>query len=83
MITLTRERHLGRLLRDLRRDAGLTLRQLGAQAHVSKSAVSKREVNRSVTTAALIDHAHVLGFDLALIPKRQRGSRPTGTGWPT
>lgn len=31
----------------------------------------------------MIDHAHVLGFDVALIPLRHPGARPTGTGWPT
>lgn len=69
MITLNHQRHIGAILRDLRHDAGLTLRELGDRAHVSKSGISKRETNSGITAGALIDHAHALGYDLALIPR--------------
>lgn len=82
MITLTRSQHLGSVLRRLRHDAGLSLRQLGVRAHISKSGAGKREQQSGMSAAGLIDHAHVLGFDLALIPSRHPGARPTGTGWP-
>lgn len=83
MITLDHQRHIGTILRGLRHDAGLTLRDVGHRAHVSKSGVSKRETNNGITAGALIDHAQVLGYAVALVPQRHPGARPTGTGWPT
>jgi transcriptional regulator with XRE-family HTH domain len=82
VITLTAERRLGPLLRRLRLDAGLTVRQAAALMHVSRSAVAKREASHGMPTDTFAHAAHVLGFDLALIPRRHPGARPTGTGWP-
>lgn len=82
MITLTRHHHLGEQLRALRELAGLTTRQLGAAAHISKSAVSKREHSSGITANALVEHVGPLGYDVALIRRVHPGARPTGTGWP-
>lgn len=81
-IHLTRHHHLGALLRGLRRNSGLTLRQLAAITHVSPSGVHKREASDGITAAGLIDHAHALGYAVALVPQRHPGARETGTGWP-
>ncbi len=83
-IRITSGLHVGGLIRRLRHDAGLTLDQLARRVHVTRNAASKRELRSpSLAVAVLVDTAHVLGYDLALIPKRHPGARPTGTGWPT
>jgi transcriptional regulator with XRE-family HTH domain len=69
VIRLTRGRHLGAVLRDLRHGSGLTIRQVGALACVSKSGVLKREQGEGGSVAALIDHLDALGYDLALVPR--------------
>lgn len=83
MITLTRGRPLGPILRNLRLDAGLTLDQLADGTHLTRSGISKRENRPSCTVGALVDHSRALGFDVALVPARHPHARPTGTGWPT
>ncbi len=83
MIPLTRDLHVGPLLRHLRHRAGLSLRQLADRSHLSTSGIQKRERATSGYVGILIDHAQALGFDVALIPARHAGARPTGTGWPT
>lgn len=82
MIILSRYQDIGATLRSLRHTAGLTIRDLSARAHVSASAVSKRENHHGITAGALVEHAGALGYRLALIPARP-GRRLTGTGWPT
>jgi transcriptional regulator with XRE-family HTH domain len=80
VITLTNDRHLGRLLRHLRIGAGLSQTQLGIRTHMTKGGISKREIDsRAVTAGALIETARALGYSVVLVP---RGARPTGTGWP-
>lgn len=81
-IRLTGDEHVGPLLRRLRLDAGLTMRQLGARAHMSTSGIAKRETARAGYVGILIGHAQALGYGVALVPQRHPGARPTGTGWP-
>ncbi len=84
MITLTNQRHAGLILRHLRTRQQLTTRALAARLFVRHTTVSNREIGaRDITLQALIDMAYCLGFDVALIPARHAGARPTGTGWPT
>lgn len=83
MITILSERHAARLIRHFREQLGLTRRALGARLFVSPKTVANREDGtHGIATDTLIDMAHVLGFDVALIPARHPGARPTGTGWP-
>lgn len=83
MITIISERYAARLFRHLREQRRLTRRELAARLFVSNVTVSNREHGvRGYATDALIDTAHVLGFDVALVPSRHPGARPTGTGWP-
>lgn len=83
MITIVSERYAARLFRHLREQLGLTRRELAARLYVTGTTVAKRENGEhGYATDALIDTAHVLGFDLALVPSRHPGARPTGTGWP-
>jgi transcriptional regulator with XRE-family HTH domain len=83
MITISSDRHLGPLVRRLRLDAGLSQTALGKRVHMSKGGISKRELEaRAMTVGALIESGRAFGFDLALVPARHRGVRPTGTGWP-
>lgn len=68
MITLTSDRELGRLLRQLRHDAGLSLNDLAPLCHLSKGGLSKREIDsRAMTAGALIETARALGYDVALV----------------
>jgi transcriptional regulator with XRE-family HTH domain len=80
MILLTTSHDIGRLLRHLRTDAQLSVRQLAARMHLSKSGVSKRENhNHGMVTTTLVHHLGVLGYELVIVPARRQ---PTGTGWP-
>lgn len=80
MIPLASQRHAGRVLRHLRETMRLSQRQVAERLFVRHTAVSNRELGvRDLTAQALIDTAHVLGYDLALI---RRTTRATGTGWP-
>lgn len=83
MITLTAPRQIGPALRRIRKQCGITVNQLVVGSFLTRSCVYRRESTGAISSASLIDHAHVLGFDLALIPQRHPGARPTGTGWPT
>lgn len=84
MIPILTDRNLGLLVRDLRRQSGLTQSELGKRTHTSKSGISKREIDaRAMHVGALLDTGRALGYTLALIPPRHRGTRTTGTGWPT
>jgi len=83
VITIRNSQHLARLLRHLRETAGITRRDLATRLFVSQTTVANREQHqRGVASDALVDHAHALGYQVALIPARRRGVRPTGTGWP-
>jgi transcriptional regulator with XRE-family HTH domain len=79
-IRLTDHRDIGRLLRHLREQAGLTTRQLSRLTHVTSSGLSKREHTNGITAYGLINHMRPLGYEVVLIPVRRRD---TGTGWPT
>ena len=78
-IRLTSHRNIGRLLRHLREQAGLTTRQLGRLAHVTSSGLSKREHTNGITAYGLINHVRPLGYEVVLMPVRRH---ETGTGWP-
>jgi DNA-binding XRE family transcriptional regulator len=78
-IRLTSHRDIGKLLRHLREQAGLTQRQLGRLAHVTSSGLAKRERTDGITAYGLINHVRPLGYDVVLVPVRRRD---TGTGWP-
>jgi transcriptional regulator with XRE-family HTH domain len=80
-IRLTSHRNIGRLLRHLREQAGLTTRQLGRLAHVTSSGLSKREHTSGITAYGLIHHLQPLGYEVVLRPTANH-YRPTGTGWP-
>lgn len=83
MIVVRSGRHAAQLVRHLRERAGLTRRQAAARLFVSHKTVCNREhAARSLSTDDLIDHAHISGYDVALVPARHPGARPTGTGWP-
>ena len=79
MIRLTDHRDIGRLLRHLRQQAGLTTRQLGRLAHVTSSGLSKREHTNGITAYGLINHVRPLGYEVVLV---RTDRRSTGTGWP-
>lgn len=83
MIPLTAEHDVGPTLHRLRLDAGLTIRETAARAHISANGVHKRERSRAGYIGMFVHHARALGFDVALIPARHPHARPTGTGWPT
>lgn len=82
MITLTRQRQIGPMLRQLRLSGGLTIRQVARRAHISPNGVHKREASNAGYLDMLVEHAQVLGYAVALVPQRHPGARDTGTGWP-
>lgn len=71
MIPLSHTRNIGGVLRGLRTTAQLTVRQLAARAHISKSAVTKRETRPGMTVDGLIDHADALNHVLVLVHRDQ------------
>jgi DNA-binding XRE family transcriptional regulator len=75
--------HLRTEFRVMRINRKLTQRELGARLHVHQHTVSYREGGSLLDVDAALRTAAVFGYDLALIPKRHPGARPTGTGWPT
>lgn len=84
MITILNGRHLALLLQHLREGHGLSRREMARRLFVSHKTVCNRErADRTLTADDLIDTAFVLGFDVTLTPRHRRGTRPTGTGWPT
>lgn len=83
MITILSSRHAGEVFRQLRRARALTRPALARLLRVSPRTIEDRETFRNgIPTDGLIDTAAVFGFDVALIPARHPGARPTGTGWP-
>lgn len=84
MITILNRRHVALLFRHLREARHLTRQEVAARLFVSTKTVANRErFDKGVNTEVLLDTARVLGYDIALIPARRPGARPTGTGWPT
>lgn len=83
MITIRNSQHLARVLRHLRETQHLTRRDLANRLFISHKTLCDRErATRSWDTDGTIDAAHTLGYDIALVPSRRPGRRPTGTGWP-
>lgn len=83
MITIRNAQHLARTLRALRERAGISRAGLARRLYVSTRTVINRELgSHNWHTDDLVDAAHILGFDVALVPQRRPGRRPTGTGWP-
>jgi transcriptional regulator with XRE-family HTH domain len=83
VITIRNSQHLARVFRHLREERDLTRRVFAARLFISPKSVGDRELGRRYwDTDSTIDAANILGFDLALIPQRRRGRRPSGTGWP-
>ncbi|WP_203824385.1 hypothetical protein [Actinoplanes palleronii] len=76
MILLTKSRDIGSILRGLRAEAKLSLRQLAPLVHACKSAIAKREASSGMTVGALVDHAAGLGYAVALIPTPEVQTRP-------
>lgn len=59
-------------LAQARRDLGWSQQQLANRVHVSRSSLAKWEAGkRTPEVGALAVWASVLGFDLALIPKKE------------
>jgi transcriptional regulator with XRE-family HTH domain len=84
MITIRSRRHAAQIFRHLREAQGITRLGLARRLHVSPRTIEDRETHRNgIPTDALIDTAAHFGLDVALVPARRRGVRPTGTGWPT
>lgn len=83
MITILSGRHAGQLFRHLRAYHEMSQRELGWRIQTDQRTISARESGHGgMLTDALIDTAAIFGFNLALIPQRHPGARPTGTGWP-
>jgi transcriptional regulator with XRE-family HTH domain len=83
VIVLLGRRHAALVFRHLRAGHGLSRRDIAARLFVSPKTVANRErCELGMSTDVLLDMAHVFGFDVALMPKRHPGVRPTGTGWP-
>jgi hypothetical protein len=70
-IRLSHGSDLGRLLRDLRHQSGLSQVALARAAHITKSGLAAREQRSSMAVGALVDHAKALGYAVALIPDRR------------
>ena len=80
-IAIDRNTDVGRILAQLRADAGYTALSLARRLHISRSGVHKRENTAGMSTRALAEHVRPLGYHVALLPDRP-GRRTTGTGWP-
>jgi transcriptional regulator with XRE-family HTH domain len=84
VITIRNSQHLARVLRHLRENAGITRRDLASRLFVTARTIAYREHGtHSWDTDSTIDTANIFGFEVALVPARRPGVRPTGTGWPT
>jgi transcriptional regulator with XRE-family HTH domain len=83
VITILSRRHAAQLFRHLREQRGLSRRDVATRLFLTQKTIGDRERQvRTIIADEAIDHAHVLGFDVALIPARHPKARPTGTGWP-
>ena len=82
MIPLINDRQIGPLLRTLRHNAGLSIRQLSIRTRISPSAIQKREQRTAGYVGILIEHVRPLGYAVALVPQPRSNARDTGTGWP-
>lgn len=68
-ILLNDRRGIGHVLWRLRHANHMTPEGLAARLGMSRSGVCRREAVGYLSASALIDHAHALGYDLALIPR--------------
>lgn len=75
-IRIDHDTDIGRIIAQLRRDAGYTGLSLARRLHISRSGIAKRENTASMSTAALVAHLAALGYDLALIPRTDRRTTP-------
>jgi transcriptional regulator with XRE-family HTH domain len=83
MIVIRNGHHTAQVLRHLREEAGLSRRALSERIFISDRTIANREYGqRGLDTDALIDTARAVGHVVALLPIREPGRRPTGTGWP-
>lgn len=83
VITIISRRHAALLFRHLRAQHGLSRAEVARRLFVSRKTLMNRETGvRTIISDEAIGHARVFGYDLALIPQRHPGARPTGTGWP-
>jgi transcriptional regulator with XRE-family HTH domain len=69
MITITAADPIGPLLRRLRVDAGLTVRDVARRTHLSRSGVAKRESSTAGYLGALVETVNALGYDVAIVPR--------------
>lgn len=69
VIRLTDRRGIGHILWRLRTDAGISLDGIAHRLGISRSGAGRREALGFLPASALIEHAHALGYDLALIPR--------------
>jgi hypothetical protein len=83
VIAVISRRQLADVFRHLRLAHGIGVTELGRRVYADRGTIYDRESGRyGFHTEALIATAAVFGFDVALMPKRHPGVRPTGTGWP-
>jgi transcriptional regulator with XRE-family HTH domain len=69
--------------RQMRLNRKLSQRELATRLNLSKNAIVYRESGRfHMDLDAVLRTAQAFGYNLALIPARHPGARPTGTGWP-
>jgi transcriptional regulator with XRE-family HTH domain len=72
MIRLTDPTQLSGAVRFLRGIAGLTQRQVAAEGHFQQTQITWWETDkRRPNLASLIRLANILGYDVALIPRRE------------
>lgn len=81
MIVIDR-RHLASAFREMRINRRLTQHQLAKRLFVHQHTVSERENHARFDLESTLRTAAEFGYDVALLPKRHPGARPTGTGWP-
>jgi len=75
-------RHLAKSFKRMRLTRKLTQRELAERLYVHQHTISVRESHARLDLDAIIDTAHVFGYEVALVPQRHPGARSTGTGWP-
>ena len=81
MIVIDR-RHLAAEFRRMRINRKLSQRELAERLFVHQHTVCSRELHARIDLDATLRTAAAFGYQVALIPARHPGARPTGTGWP-
>jgi transcriptional regulator with XRE-family HTH domain len=82
MIVLDRH-HLRAAFRQMRHNRKLTQRQLAERLRAHPRTIGYRESGQNhFDFDAIQQTARAFGYDVALVPQRHPGARPTGTGWP-